>query len=656
MSALEKLGASLTEALRKIIKNPIIDENAVKQLVTDFQRALLQADVNVHLVLDLTNRIKERTLKEKLPPGISRRDHVIKVIYEELTKFVGNTPAKIGVEPGRANIFMLVGIQGSGKCVVGHSKVSMVNRPVITIAELFEEQIGCCENVIVLQDGIAIQPRNLKAYSVNLETLKMEERLVDWIWKLKATEELYEVLLDSTTNPKITTTPEHPFFTFNNGVINRVRADNLKKGQYIMVPSTIGKDFPWKYEKTCDESIFTEEEKLKDERTTIRITSKPLSYDITQHKTDITWVKVKDIQKNKNHSIDYVYDLTINEHHNFIANNIIIQNTTSSAKIARYFKKRGFKTALVCADTYRLGAFAQLKQLAKDINVPVYGKEGGQDVLTIVAQGVEDFTKDGYEVIIIDTAGRHKDEKSLIQEMKKITQAINPNEIILIIDATIGQQATLQATAFNEATKIGSICITKLDGTARGGGALSAVASIGVPIKFVGTGEKLDDIDLFVPSRFVGRLLGMGDINGLIQKVKEAEIRLPEKKTKGILKGRFTLEDMYSQMEAMKSMGPLRHILKMIPGMGYKLPEDTLEDAEYKLKKWRYIIQSMTKEEKLDPKIIKSSRVKRISKGSGTTERDVKDLIKQYNAMKKLMKSIGKRRLPPMLKRMLGKA
>ena len=148
----------------------------------------------------------------------------------------------------------------------------------------------------------------------------------------------------------------------------------------------------------------------------------------------------------------------------------------------------------------------------------------------------------------------------------------------------------------------------------------------------------------------------MGDINGLIQKVKEAEIRLPEKKTKGILKGRFTLEDMYSQMEAMKSMGPLRHILKMIPGMGYKLPEDTLEDAEYKLKKWRYIIQSMTKEEKLNPKIIKSSRVKRISKGSGTTERDVKDLIKQYNAMKKLMKSIGKRRLPPMLKKMLGKA
>jgi signal recognition particle subunit SRP54 len=656
MSALEKLGASLTNALRKIIKTPLIDENTVKELVKDFQRALLQADVNVQLVLDLTNRIKERTLKEKLPPGISRRDHVIKVIYEELTKFVGKTPAKIIVEPGRVNIFMLVGIQGSGKCVVGNSKVSMVNWPVMTIAKLFEEQIGCCDTAIILQDGIALQPRNLRAYSINLETLKMEERPVEWIWKLKATKELYEVLLDSTTNPKIITTPEHPFFTFNKGNINRVRADKLKIGQYVMVPSIIQKNIPLNCEKTDTGSFSTEEEKIKYEQATIREPLKTSLYDITQQKTDIHWIKIKDIHKKSNHSIDYVYDLTIKDHHNFIANNIIVQNTTSSAKIARYFQKRGFKTALICADTYRLGAFAQLKQLAKDIHVPVYGKEGGEDVLTIVAQGVEDFTNEGYEVIIIDTAGRHKDEKKLIQEMKKITQTVNPNEIILVIDATIGQQATLQAKAFHEATKIGSIFITKLDGTARGGGALSAVASIGVPIKFVGTGEKLENLDLFVPSRFVGRLLGMGDINGLIQKVKEAEITLPEKKTKAILRGRFTLDDMYSQMEAMKSMGPLRHILKMIPGMGYKLPKDTLENAEHKLKKWRYIIQSMTTEEKLDPKILKSSRIKRISKGSGTTEREVKDLIKQYNAMKKLMKSIGKRRLPPMLKKMFDRA
>jgi hypothetical protein len=211
MSALEKLGASLTEALRKIIKIPVFDENAVKELVKDFQRAFLQADVNVNLVLELTNRIQDRTLKEKLPPGISRREHVIKVIYEELTKFVGKTPAKILVEPGRINVLMLVGIQGSGKCVVGSSQVSLVNKEIMTIAQLFEEQLSCCENAVILQDGIAIHPRNLFAYSINPNTLKMEEKQIEWIWKLKATEVLYEVFLDSVIRPKIITTPEHPF-------------------------------------------------------------------------------------------------------------------------------------------------------------------------------------------------------------------------------------------------------------------------------------------------------------------------------------------------------------------------------------------------------------------------------------------------------------
>jgi signal recognition particle subunit SRP54 len=654
MSALEKLGASLTEALRKIIKIPVFDENAVKELVKDFQRAFLQADVNVNLVLELTNRIQDRTLKEKLPPGISRREHVIKVIYEELTKFVGKTPAKILVEPGRINVLMLVGIQGSGKCVVGSSQVSLVNKEIMTIAQLFEEQLSCCENAVILQDGIAIHPRNLFAYSINPNTLKMEEKQIEWIWKLKATEVLYEVFLDSVIRPKIITTPEHPFFTLTNGTIHRIRIDNLRKGQYVMVPSPIRQDNSYRCETPG--SNYPNDKKIRSDKIIIGEALKSSSTDLTQYENDVNWVKIKDIQKKSNDSINYVYDLTIKDHHNFIANNIIVQNTTSSAKIARYFQKRGFKTALICADTYRLGAFAQLKQLTKDLHIPVYGKEGEQDVLSIVTQGVTTFTTEGYEVIIIDTAGRHKDEKSLIQEMKMITQTVKPDEIILIIDATIGQQAALQAKAFHEATKIGSICITKLDGTARGGGALSAVASIGVPIKFVGTGERIDDIDLFIPSRFVGRLLGMGDINGLLQKVKDAEVKLPEKKTKAILRGRFTLDDMYTQMEAMKSMGPLRHILKMIPGIGYKLPEDSLEDAEHKLKKWRYMIQSMTKEEKLDPKIIKSSRIKRISKGSGTTEREVKELIKQYNAMKKLMKSFGKRRLPPSFKRMFDKA
>jgi signal recognition particle subunit SRP54 len=166
-------------------------------------------------------------------------------------------------------------------------------------------------------------------------------------------------------------------------------------------------------------------------------------------------------------------------------------------------------------------------------------------------------------------------------------------------------------------------------------------------------GEGIDAIDTFVPSRFVGRLLGMGDIEGLIQKVKEAEAKIPRNKAKAILKGKFTLDDMYEQMESMKSMGPLKHILKMIPNMGYRLPEDALDEAEDRLKKWHYIIQSMTREERDDPKILSSSRIKRIARGSGTSEKEVKKLVKQYFTMRKFMRSIGKRKMPPFLKKML---
>jgi len=653
MSALEKLGASLTEALRKITRTTIVDEAAVKELVRDFQRALLQADVNVQLVLELSNRIQERTLKEKLPPGISRREHVVKVIYEELTKFVGETPAKIRVEPGRANVFMLIGIQGSGKCVTGNSMVPLTDGQIKTIAELFEENVGFCESAAILQDGIAIRPRNLEAYSINLETLKIEEKPVEWIWKLKATEELYEVRLDHGNNLRVTTTPEHPFFTIEKGAIKRFRANKLKKGQLVMIPSILTAGDPKRCGITEVGPIFLEGE--KGECKTIEDgeeTSKNLQ---TLLEADVNWVKVRNVRKIKNHFIKYVYDLTVKDHHNFIANNIIVHNTTSAAKMARYFQKRGFKTALVCADTFRLGAFAQLKQLAEEIKVPICGEDGGKDALRVAVQGVKGFVKGGYEVIILDTAGRHKDEEGLIQEMREIAQAVKPDEIILVVDATIGQQAAVQAKAFHEATKIGSVFITKLDGSARGGGALSAVASIGVPIKLMGIGEGVEAIDVFVPSRFVGRLLGMGDIEGLIQRVREAEVALPEEKAKAIMGGRFTLEDMYEQMEAMKGMGPLSHISKMIPGMGYKLPKDALEGAEDKLKKWRYIIQSMTKEERMNPSILKSSRIRRIAKGSGTMEKEVKELISRYNAMKKLMKSLGKRRLPPVLRRIFDK-
>jgi len=431
--ALERLGSSLYEALRKVFKAPVMDEKTVKELARDIQRALLQADVNVKLVLEISKRIENRALKEKVPPGISRREHVTKVVYEELTRFLGEKPAPLKIEPGKRKVLMLVGIQGSGK-------------------------------------------------------------------------------------------------------------------------------------------------------------------------------------------------------------------TTATAKLAKYFQKRGLKTALVCTDTYRPGAYAQLQQLAKRANVPVYGDPKEKKIAKIALKGLKQFSD--HDVVIIDTAGRHKEEKNLIEEMKKLEKAIKPNEVILVIDGTIGQQAAVQAKAFHEATPIGSILVAKLDGSARGGGALSAVATIGAPIRFISTGEKIGDIEPFIPSRFVGRLLGMGDLQSLIEKVREAEVKVPERKMRAFLSGRFTLTDMYEQFESMKSMGPLRHLLKMIPGMTYNIPEEKMEMAEDTLKKWQVIIQSMTPEEREKPKILSASRIRRVARGSGTKEKEVKELLEQYNMMRKMMKTLRRKKLP----------
>jgi signal recognition particle subunit SRP54 len=323
--------------------------------------------------------------------------------------------------------------------------------------------------------------------------------------------------------------------------------------------------------------------------------------------------------------------------------------TTQAAKLARYFQKRGFKTALICADTYRPGAYDQLRQLSQSINIDFYGELGSKSPVRIAKKGVEKFRNQ--EVVILDTSGRHKEEKSLIIEMQQIAQSIKPKEIILVLDGTIGQQAAVQSSAFNEATDIGSIIVAKLDGSARGGGALSSVAATGAPIKFIGTGEKIEDLEPFVPSRFIGRLLGMGDIESLVAKVKEAEVQVSEKDINVMLSGKFTLADMYQQFQAVKSMGPLQKVLSMIPGFSYSLPQDDLEVAEQRLDRWKYIIESMTPEERENPRLLNASRVRRIARGSGTGEREVRELIKQYNAMRKMLRQLkGRRRT--MLRRM----
>jgi len=434
--ALDRLGSSLTDAIKKLFRASVVDEAAVKELVRDIQRALLQADVNVQLVLGISKRIEERAIKEKMPPGISRREHVIKVVYEELTRFVGDKPVPLKIEPGKRKTIMLVGIQGSGK-------------------------------------------------------------------------------------------------------------------------------------------------------------------------------------------------------------------TTTAAKLARFYQKRGLKPALICADTYRPGAFAQLQQMAARVNVPVFGDPKAKDPVKVVSEGLKQFIDK--DLIIVDTAGRHKEEKDLIKEMKTLEQRIKPDEVVMVIDGTIGQQALLQARTFHEATPIGAILVTKLDGSARGGGALSAVAATGAPIKFIGTGEKTEDIESFIPSRFVGRLLGMGDLETLLEKVKEAEIKVPEKKAKAILSGKFTLTDMYDQFEAMKGMGPFRKVLQMLPGMSANVPEEMLSTAEDRLEKWRVIIQSMRPEEKENPKLFNYSRVKRVARGSGTSEKEVKELLKQYVMMRKMMKMFKRKKKLPFM-------
>ena len=434
---LEVLGEALNKALKKLTKG-VVDEKLIKEIVRDIQRALIAADVNIELVFQLSKNIEKRALEEKLPKGVSRKEHIIRIVYDELTKILGEEPEKIHLKPSESTIFLMIGIQGSGK-------------------------------------------------------------------------------------------------------------------------------------------------------------------------------------------------------------------TTTTGKLARFFQKRGFKVGVVCSDTWRPGAYQQLQQYCSPYNIEVFGDPEEKDAIKLAKNGVKHFRKKKNDIIIVDTAGRHKEEKGLIEEMKKISKAVNPDEIILVIDGTIGQQAMAQAKAFSEATPVGSIIVTKLDGSAKGGGALSSAATTKAKIKFIGEGEKIDDIEEFDPKKFVSRLLGLGDLETLLKKVKEAATEeIDEKYAEKFMTGKFNLRDMYKQLEMVSNMGSLQKIMQMIPGMGFNLPKDVLETSEEKLKIYKIIMDSMTEKELEKPKIINYSRIKRISKGSGRNEKDVRELLNQYNMMKKMFKQFGKKRLPKM--------
>ena len=429
---MDGLGKSLNSALKRLFGASVIDEDLVKELVKDIQRALLVADVDVNLVMGITKRVEKQALDENLPRGVSRREHIVKVVWDTLAYFLGERAVPLTINPGKPNLVMLVGIQGSGK-------------------------------------------------------------------------------------------------------------------------------------------------------------------------------------------------------------------TTTIGKLARYYQKRGIKTGVICADNFRPGAYSQLKQLAEMSNIPFWGDENGKDAVKLAKKGFGEMKKRGIELILLDTSGRHREETSLIKEMKSISKAVKPQEIILVIDGTLGQQAGSQAAAFKKATDIGSIVITKLDGSAKGGGALSAAAATQAPIKFIGTGEGMDAIEPFNPTKFAGRLLGMSDIKGLIEKVREAQIEIDEDAAMRLMKGQFTLTDMMAQLKQLKKMGPIGKVMEML-GLKYKLPDDVAEIQEENLERFEVIMNSMTKEELDNPKLLKSSRLERIAMGSGTSTRDVRDLLKQYNQMKKMMKTMGKQR------------
>ncbi|MBI2102904.1 signal recognition particle protein [Candidatus Woesearchaeota archaeon] len=440
---LEKLGDSLKSTLSKITKSLFVDEKLINELVKDIQRALLQSDTNVQLVLELSKSIKERA-KDNPPPGITKREQLVKIVYEELTNFLGKEAKDITISKKPTQI-MLVGLFGSGK-------------------------------------------------------------------------------------------------------------------------------------------------------------------------------------------------------------------TTTAGKLAKFYKKRGSKVAIMQTDTWRPAAYEQLEQLAKTVGVDFLGIKKSKDPVAIY-HSFEKQLKE-YDVVIVDTAGRDALSDELIKELNELNNAVHADERLLVISADIGQAAQKQAQAFHDTCKVTGVIVTKLEGTAKGGGALSACSVTQSPIVFIGVGEKIDDLEAFHPQRFVGRLLGMGDIESLLEKAREVITEKDaEKMQEKFLKGDFNLVDLYDQMKSLKKMGSFRKLVEMIPGMGsLQLPKEMLDVQEGKLESWKFAMDSMTKEELENPDLLGAERIDRISAGSGVRVAEVREMIKQHRQSKKMMKMFkGEKDMGKLMKQMKGK-
>jgi signal recognition particle subunit SRP54 len=437
---IDRLGTSLKDALKKLAGKSVVDRAAVEELVKDLQRALLQADVNVKLVMQLSQAIKTRSLEEEPPKGMSVREHVLRIVYQELVRLVGAS-GEVRLEPQR---ILMAGLQGSGK-------------------------------------------------------------------------------------------------------------------------------------------------------------------------------------------------------------------TTTTAKLARYFQRKGLKTAVICADTFRPGAFDQLSTLCAKINIPCYGKPEEHDARLIVQEGLK--VLGNTEIVIVDTQGRHALEDDLIQEIIDLNVITKATHRWLVIDAALGQQAREQARRFHDAISIDGVIITKMDGTAKGGGALSAVTETSSGIVFIGSGETIEDLERFDPDSFISRLLGMGDLKALVERAQET-VTEGEIDVNAMMRGKFTLRDMYKQLEALNKMGPLKQIMSMIPLGNVEVPGEVYDVTSSKMSRYRYIMDSMTGTELDDPSVLSSSRIQRIATGSGSSPEEVRELIKYYKNMKRALKGVrgagGKFNMQRMMKRFGG--
>jgi signal recognition particle subunit SRP54 len=330
--------------------------------------------------------------------------------------------------------------------------------------------------------------------------------------------------------------------------------------------------------------------------------------------------------------------------------------TTTTGKLAKFYKKRGFKVAVIQTDTWRPAAYDQLQQLAKQVGVDFFGIKEEKDPVNIYLAFEKQL--DQYDVVLVDTAGRDALSDELIAELDQLQKAVQADERLLVIAADIGQAAQKQAQAFHDTCHVSGVIVTKLEGTAKGGGALSACAVTDAPIVFIGVGEKVDDLEAFNPQRFVGRLIGFGDLESLLEKAKEV---ISEDDAKDMqekfLKGNFNLVDLYDQMKALKKMGSFKKIMGMIPGMSnMKLPKEMLDVQEGKLEKWKIAMDSMTKQELENPDVMNADRVDRIASGAGLSLGDVRDLLKQYRQSKKVMKMFkGEKDMNKLMKKMGGK-